>query len=103
MRIKFTVSILLLAGFNIVQSQIAITEVYANTPFNERLHFGNISTGFVDAVKHHRGEFVEIYNYSDKDINLKNWYMKDRQASFNLPDKILKKGEFMVIAYSSCL
>jgi len=101
MRIKFTLSILLLAGFNILQSQIVVTEVYADTPFNERLRFGNVSSGFVDAVKHHRGEFVEIYNYSDKDINLKNWYMKDRQGSFNLPDKILKKGEFMVIAYSS--
>lgn len=81
-------------------SQLLITEVYYNTPSNEKLYF---ASGFnpVTANKHHRGEFVEIYNYSDRDINLKNWYIKDYLGIFWLPDKIIKKNQFMVIAYSS--
>ncbi|WP_082738228.1 lamin tail domain-containing protein [Chryseobacterium sp. CCH4-E10] len=86
-------------------SQVLITEVYYNTPFNEKLYFNKkvngVSTGeLLDAKKHHRGEFIEIYNYSDKDVNLKNWYVKDLLRTFWLPEKIIKKGEFMVIAYS---
>ncbi|WP_312342582.1 lamin tail domain-containing protein [Chryseobacterium binzhouense] len=82
-----------------------ITEVYYNTPYNEKLHFtkkvnGVTTSELMDAVKHHRGEFIEIYNYSDKDISLKNWYIKDLLKTFWLPDKTIKKGQFMVIAYS---
>lgn len=86
-------------------SQLLITEVYYNTPYNEKLYFNKklngVSTAeLLDAKKHHRGEFIEIYNYSDKDVNLKNWYVKDLLRTFWLPEKIIKKGEFMVIAYS---
>ncbi|MCX8532159.1 lamin tail domain-containing protein [Chryseobacterium luquanense] len=84
----------------LLYSQIAITEVYYDTPFNEKLRFGNDLNGYVDAIKHHRGEFIEIYNYSDSDLNLKDWYIKDLQGIFWLPHKIIKKNEFMVIAYS---
>ncbi|WBX98001.1 lamin tail domain-containing protein [Chryseobacterium gambrini] len=82
-----------------------ITEVYYNTPYNEKLYFNKKVNGvptfdIMDAVKHHRGEFIEIYNYSDKDISLKNWYIKDLLKTFWLPEKTIKKGEFMVIAYS---
>lgn len=79
-------------------SQIAITEVYDDTPFNEKLFFTLIQE---EAKKHHRGEFVEIYNYSDKDINLKTWFLRDKDDIFWLPDKIIKSGQFMVVAYSS--
>ncbi|WP_435522768.1 lamin tail domain-containing protein [Chryseobacterium indoltheticum] len=101
MKMKVVISFLLFVSCNTLHSQIAVTEVYVNTPFNEKLRFGNDTNGFVDANKHHRGEFVEIYNYSDKDINLQNWYMKDRQNTIRLPDKIIKSGQFMIIAYSS--
>ena len=82
-------------------SQIAITEVYYDTPFNEKLKFGNETNGYVNAIKHHRGEFVEIYNYSDKDINLKGWYLSDNVGVFWFPEKIIKSGQFMVVAYST--
>ncbi|WP_390451274.1 lamin tail domain-containing protein [Chryseobacterium sp. Alg-005] len=94
-------------SFNFAFSQLKITEIYYNTPFNEKLRFNKkengVATGeFIDAYKHHRGEFIEIYNYSDKDISLKNWYLQDMEGVFWLPhDKIIKSGQFMVIAYST--
>ncbi len=100
MKLKlFCFLIFLLVG-KLLHSQIAITEIYYDTPFNEKLKFGNDLKGYVDAIKHHRGEFIEIYNYSDSDLNLKDWYVKDLQSVFWLPNKIIKKNEFMVIAYS---
>lgn len=100
MRMKFFYFMLLVMG-NSVNAQLIITEVYANTPANEKLRFGNTATGFVNANKHHWGEFVEIFNYSDRDVNLNKWVLKDRQGVFVLPDKILEKRKFVVIAYSS--
>lgn len=91
-------SFIFASGF--FNSQIIITEVYYNTPANERPTFGNPSSGIVNAKKHHRGEFIEIYNYSDKDLNLRNWFIKDLASIFWLPDKVIKSGQFMVIAYS---
>ncbi|MCT2562276.1 lamin tail domain-containing protein [Chryseobacterium herbae] len=106
MRIKSTACFFLSILGQIVYSQLLITEVYYNTPYNEKLYFNKTVNGvltgeLMDARKHHRGEFIEIYNYSDKDVNLKNWYLKDLLKTFWLPEKIIKKGEFMVIAYST--
>lgn len=97
MKISFTYSIFALLLTNFLLGQITITEVYYNTPYNEKLRFANNT---INAEQHHRGEFIEIYNFSDKDINLKNWFIKDKLAVFHLPDKIILKGQFMVIAYS---
>lgn len=101
MKLKFIFLLLTFFIFNKFSSQIAITEVYYDTPYNEKLKFGNQTNGYVDATKHHRGEFVEIYNYSDKDINLKNWYLGDNEGIFWFPEKTIKSGQFMVIAYST--
>lgn len=106
MRIKFISACLLTILGPFLYSQLLITEVFYNTPYNEKLYFNKkengVATGeLVDAVKHHRGEFVEIYNYSDQDLSLRNWYLKDHLKTFWLPsDKVIKKGELMVIAYS---
>ncbi|SDJ50215.1 lamin tail domain-containing protein [Chryseobacterium jejuense] len=106
MKIKYTASFFLLLVGKLFYSQIMITEVYWNTPYNEKLKFTKKINGvpngeLIDAIKHHRGEFVEIYNYSDRDLNLKNWTLYDYQSSFQLPDKIIKSGQFVVIAYST--
>ena len=48
-------------------------------------------------------DWVELYNYSDKDINLKNLYISDNKnklTKYKLPDKVLKKGEYIVIYLS---
>ncbi len=87
MRIKSTACFFLFILGQLLYSQIMITEVYYNTPYNEKLHFtkkvnGVTTSELMDAVKHHRGEFIEIYNYSDKDISLKNWYIKDLLKNF---------------------
>lgn len=100
MKLKFIISLFFVLFFRSVYSQLLITEVYYNTPYNEKLNFTN-DTDMVSANKHHWGEFVEIYNYSDKDVNLKDWYLKDVQGIFWFPEKTIKKGQFMVVAYST--
>lgn len=89
--------------FVFTNGQLIITEVYEDTPYNEQLQSVKKITsenpgGYIN--RHHRGEFVEIYNYSDTDIDLGKWYIKDYAGSFLLPNKIIKPGETMLIAYS---
>ena len=105
MRIKITTFLLVLIFSQNFYSQITITEIYYDTPDNEKLRFIKKVNGLatqeeIEAVKHHRGEFIEIYNYSDKDVNLKDWFIKDLQGVFWFPDKVIKSKQFMVIAYS---
>jgi hypothetical protein len=107
MKLKHFLISFFLFFFNIVSSQLLITEVYANTPFNEKLWFtkkeNGVPTGeFLEAHKHHRGEFIEIYNYSDKDVHLKNWFIQDHIGIFWLPaDRIIKSGQLLLFAYST--
>ncbi|MDR6405865.1 MULTISPECIES: lamin tail domain-containing protein [Chryseobacterium] len=107
MKLNYLLISFFLFFFNHISSQLLITEVYVNTPFNEKLWFekkeNGIPTGeFLLANKHHRGEFIEIYNYSDKDVHLQNWFIQDYIGVFWLPaDKIIKPGQFLVIAYST--
>lgn len=98
MKLKFTFFLFFSLISSLFYSQIAITEVYYDTPYNEKL---TMTLSGEAARKHHRGEFIELYNYSDKDVNLKNWYIKDLIGTYWLPDRLLIKGEFIVIAYST--
>lgn len=105
MRLKIYLFFLFCIFFSRVNSQITITEIYYDTPYNEKLIFAKKVNGvatqdFIEAKNHHRGEFIEIYNFSDKDVNLKDWFIKDLQGVFWFPDKIIKSKQFMVIAYS---
>lgn len=82
-------------------AQIKITEVYYDTPYNERLTLTNNATGTDEnAIRHHWGEFIELYNYTDKDLSLKNWYIQDFVGTYWLPDRVIKAGSFVVVAYS---
>lgn len=48
-------------------------------------------------------DWVELYNYSKKDINLKYIYISDNPkkiTKYELPDKILKSGEYVVVYLS---
>ena len=87
MRIKITTFLLVLIFSQNFYSQITITEIYYDTPDNEKLRFIKKVNGLatqeeIEAVKHHRGEFIEIYNYSDKDVNLKDLIMLSQGYGF---------------------
>ncbi|GGG43533.1 lamin tail domain-containing protein [Epilithonimonas arachidiradicis] len=85
-----------------IRAQIVITEVFYDTPYSERLYRLNMTNQQIEeARRHHWGEFIEIYNYSDRDLSLANWYVQDKLGTFWLPgNKVIKSGELMVIAYS---
>ncbi|HAP94965.1 MAG TPA: hypothetical protein DCP54_04290, partial [Chryseobacterium sp.] len=99
---KITILTTLMFLLNSVSAQIVITEVFYDTPYSERLYRLNTSNQQIEeARRHHWGEFIEIYNYSDRDLSLQNWYVQDKLGTFWLPaNKTIKSGELMVIAYS---
>ncbi|UKB84067.1 lamin tail domain-containing protein [Chryseobacterium sp. MEBOG06] len=84
-------------------AQLIITEVYRDTPYSEYIDinygpYQNPSPDLFEKLrKRHRGEFIEIFNASDTDLNLKDWKLRDNEGSFDLPDKIIKSGQFMVV------
>lgn len=99
---KITILLVLMFFFISIRSQIVITEVFYDTPYSEILYRPNTTTQEVEeARRHHWGEFIEIYNYSDRDLSLANWYVQDKLGTAWLPwNKVIKSGELMVIAYS---
>ena len=99
---KFTILMTFVFIVNSISAQIVITEVFFDTPYSERLYRLNMSNQQIEeARRHHWGEFIEIYNYSDRDLSLQNWYVQDKLGTFWLPgNKVIKSGELMVIAYS---
>lgn len=104
MRLKIYLFLLFSIFFSHVNSQIAITEIYYNTPYNESLKYTSLNPNpdqniATRTAEHHRGEFIELYNYSDTDISLSGWYLRDYVGTYWLPDRILKSGEFLVVAY----
>lgn len=84
-------------------AQLVITEVYRDTPYSEYIdvNYGPYQNPtpelFEKLRKRHRGEFIEIFNASDTDLNLKDWKLRDNEGSFDLPDKIIKSKQFMVV------
>lgn len=105
MRLKIYLFLLFCIFFSRVNSQIAITEVYFDTPYNESLKKTSLNPNPDPSLpitnpEHHRGEFIELYNYSDEDISLCGWYIKDFLGVFYLPCyKTIKSGDFILIAY----
>lgn len=67
--------------------QIAITEVYYDTPYLERTNLSDIS---------HAGEYIELFNYTTIDIDISGW----RIFSYSFPDgTIIKSGDFIILAW----
>ncbi|WP_312922946.1 lamin tail domain-containing protein [Empedobacter brevis] len=74
-------------------SQIAITEVYYDTPFSETE--SKDRTPFV-------GEYIELFNYTTEDIDIGGWFVTDAKSSFTFPEgTIVKSGDFLLLAYRS--
>jgi hypothetical protein len=84
----------------ITTAQIAITEVYYNTPYSEskkRIPSSNTSNKYSE---HHLGEFIELYNYTTEDIPLNGWYLRDNAGVYYFPaDAVIKSGDFLLVAY----
>ncbi|NML58408.1 T9SS type A sorting domain-containing protein [Chryseobacterium sp. RJ-7-14] len=100
---------ILYGGFLVIlpslfQAQLFITEVYRDTPYSEYIDANdpvnqNPSPELYEKLrKRHRGEFVEIFNASDKGINLKDWSLMDDEGSYNFPNKIIPSGQYIVVA-----
>jgi len=87
-----------------ISAQLLITEVYRDTPYSEYIDtnneaYQNPTPQLYEILrKRHRGEFVEIFNASDTDLNLKDWMLRDDEGTYYLPNKIIKSGQFMVVA-----
>jgi len=88
---KQYLSIIISLFFAKASCQIAITEIYYDTPYSERAQL---------TAMHHRGEFIEFYNYTTEDIPLKGWTITDKMGKFEFPnDAIIKAQDFIVVAY----
>lgn len=78
----------------LVQSQIIISEVNFDVPVLEKIYPNH------PISKAHYGEFIELYNYSDEDISLKDWMLVDISSSFSFPnDAIIKSNNYIVVAF----
>lgn len=74
-------------------SQIAITEVYYDTPYTE------ISPRLT-TWPHHLGEYIELYNYSTEDILLDGWCITDVVSKFEFPSGItIGSNQYLIVAY----
>ncbi|WP_333662239.1 lamin tail domain-containing protein [Chishuiella changwenlii] len=73
--------------------QVAITEVYYDTPFSETTTKSR--TPFA-------GEYIELFNYTTEDIDIGGWRISDLRNSYVFPDAtIIKSGDFLLLAYRS--
>lgn len=70
--------------------QIAISEVYYDTPVKERL----------DLTKYaHLGEFIELFNYSTQDFDISGWLLYDNESSYSFPEgTVIHSGDYIVVA-----
>lgn len=73
-----------------LNAQIAITEVYYDTPFIERYNKNS---------KAHLGEFIELFNYSTEDIDISGWRLSDNMTSYYFPNGTkIKSNDFLIVA-----
>lgn len=72
--------------------QVAITEVYFDTPYSEIKESNPY---------HHIGEFIELFNYTTEDIDIGGWFLSDKDGNFVFPNNtIIKSGDFLIITYA---
>ena len=89
--IPYILSLVLGLFVNLIFAQggkVVISEVYFDTPYTENL----------GELNHHAGEYIELFNSSNEDIDISGWYIKDNILSFKFPiGTIIKAGGFKVI------
>ncbi|MBW3518530.1 T9SS type A sorting domain-containing protein [Flavobacterium sp. NKUCC04_CG] len=80
-------------------AQIAITEIFYDTPFDEQYGFVSGKKTYQEKA-HHLGEYIELYNYSTEDIPLKGWLIADKSSNIYFPeDAVIKSEDFLLIAF----
>lgn len=99
---KILFFILLIKIYSGAFSQIAITEVFYDTPYFEDMNGTGQSPYPFNINIHHLGEFIELYNYTTEDITLNGWSLSDRGSRFVFPpNTVIKSGKFLIVAYKS--
>jgi hypothetical protein len=104
MKFKNKIKVLLSLLFSInATSQVAITEVYYDTPFLEDIyHYSYNGLPNPSSLYHHIGEYIELYNYTSEDIPLKGWAITDFATKYVFPDNaIIKSNDFVIVAYGN--
>ena len=95
--VRLLVIVYLITNHALVQAQIIISEVNFDVPRSEKYNFINpIDRSFY-------GEFIELYNYTDRDISLDGWSLADlTPEGFNFPaNTIIKSRDFIVVAHKN--
>lgn len=100
MKSKFKILVIFFFVFIKMSSQcdnygsIVISEIYFDTRYNE-----NINSKY-----HHFGEYIEIFNSSNEDIDLNGWKIKDNHTEFKFTlnggynsDLIIRAGGYKII------
>jgi RHS repeat-associated protein len=73
---------------------VIISEVFYDTPLEENVQ--------CDVLRHHSGEFIEIYNPTLEDIDISGWKIKDNRNGFTFPNNtIISSYANIVIAFKS--
>lgn len=94
MSFKTTIFALLFIISVPLYSQIAITEVYYDTPYTEFYDRGYPYSA------HHLGEYIELYNYTTEDIPLKGWSITDKASKYTFPDDaVIHSESYIIVAY----
>ncbi len=79
-----------------IEAQVAITEVYYDTPDIEADYIKN--NRYYKAS--HQGEFIELYNYTTEDTDISGWVLSDAQGNYRFPDHtVIQSGGFLIIAF----
>lgn len=79
--------ILTLLYFNNGICQIAITEIYYDTPYLERTNLSELS---------HAGEYIELFNYTTEDLDISGWQI----FSYTFPQgSVIESGDFILLAW----
>ncbi len=65
-------------------------------PFNHP-HEGAIVINEISANNRNSGDWVELYNYSDNSVNLKDWYFTDSKHFFKLPEIVIGARNYVIL------
>ncbi|MGX7666042.1 lamin tail domain-containing protein [Flavobacterium pedocola] len=79
------------------KGSVVISEIYFDSHYNES----------IDSKYHHFGEYIELFNSSDQEIDLNGWLIKDNHTEYTIRDfygdntnLVIQPGGFKLIVFS---